>query len=107
MRTLTGRVEAATRRGGRGGGRPDDRRSPGGDRVPSGTEEEGAFALCLARLLVEFVGVERMPVIRHLEGAVASLRRSEQRGFYTGAGGRLPVSEQGRPEGRTDRKSGV
>src|SRR5258707_15756998 len=48
---LAGRVEAAARRGGRGGGSLDDRRSFGGAALPLGTESENALTLCLARLL--------------------------------------------------------
>src|SRR5512133_3238436 len=72
---LAGWIEAAGRRGGRGGRSLDDRRSFGGDGVPLGTESEHALALRLAGLLVECVAVERVLVIGHLAAAVASPRR--------------------------------
>src|SRR5438270_4477606 len=90
----------AARRSGRGSGRSlDDRRSAGGDRIPLGAEDERALPLCLTRLLVERVGVERVLVVGHLQAAVAAPRRSEQRPFDAWASGRLAV-EQGRPEPR-------
>src|SRR5712691_2663795 len=49
--------------------------------VPLAAVEVQALTLRLARLLVEEEPVERMPMVGHLQLAVRSPRRSEQRGL--------------------------
>src|SRR5262249_9648697 len=83
---------------GRRGWRPDDLRSPGGGGVRRGAGWEAALAFRLTRLFVERVGVERVPVVGHLQGAVAAPRRAQKGLFDAGAGGWLPRDPERRPE---------